>query len=129
MRYLTFEEYQKLGGKCAESAFPLLQTDVEIKLNYITFNKFSKWLDNLEEIPEVVKYLEIKLIDIFNSTKSDRDSTISSYSNGIETFSYKSDANIEKTLLQSVDDIAKEYLYALNPNLFYRGRYIRCKEQ
>ena len=41
--YLTFEEYQKLGGKCTQDAFPTLQYDTEIKMDYITYGKFLQW--------------------------------------------------------------------------------------
>lgn len=127
MRYLTFEEYQELGGKCTENAFPMLQTDVETKLNYITFNKFSTWMKTLEDIPEVVKILEFKLIELINSTNTTRDANITSYSNGIESIGYKSDTTVEKGLLQSTYDLAKQYLYPLNPDLFYRGRWINAR--
>ena len=84
MSYLTFEEYQALGGKCTESAFPNLQFEVESKLDYITSNNLSACLKEVETIPEAVKRLEVKLINILQNVNNERDTSLSSYSNGIE---------------------------------------------
>lgn len=128
MSYLTFEEYQALGGKCTESAFPNLQFEVESKLDYITSNNLSACLKEVETIPEAVKRLEVKLINILQNANNERDTSLSSYSNGIETFGYVSTSNennvdLEGQILSRFKEIAMQYLSAY-PQLFYRGRYI-----
>lgn len=125
MGYLTFEEYQKLGGKCTQDIFPNLQFDVESKMNFITFNKLSKLIDDLGNVPDEVKMLEAKLINIEFNVKPERDTSVSSYSNGIETFSYSSNEDdVEKLLNTKVRQLMMEYLYPKYPDLFYRGRWV-----
>ena len=125
MSYLTFEEYQKLGGKCTQDIFPNLQFDVESKMNFITFNKLSKLINDLGNVPDEVKMLEAKLINIEFNVSPERDTSVSSYSNGIETFSYSSNEyDVEKLLNTKVRQLMMEYLYPKYPDLFYRGRWI-----
>lgn len=125
MGYLTFEEYQKLGGKCTQDIFPNLQFDVESKMNFITFNKLSKLMNDLGNVPDEVKMLEAKLINIEFNVGPERDTSVSSYSNGIETFSYSSNEDdVEKLLNTKVRQLMMEYLYPKYPDLFYRGRWV-----
>ena len=124
MSYLTFEEYQKLGGKCTQDAFPTLQYDTEIKMDYITYGKLSKLMTTLDTIPLNVQMLEAKLIDILNVTNTDRDTSITSYSNGIESFSYASDKDAEDYLIEKFKSVMMQYLYPEYPELFYRGRWV-----
>lgn len=125
MSYLTFEEYQKLGGKCTQDIFPNLQFDVESKMNFITFNKLSKLINDLGNVPDEVKMLEAKLINIEFNVSPERDTSVSSYSNGIETFSYSSNEDVvEKLLNTKVRQLMMEYLYSKYPDLFYRGRWV-----
>lgn len=124
MSYLTFEEYQKLGGKCTQDAFPTLQYDTEIKMDYITYGKLSKLMTTLDTTPLNVQMLEVKLIDILNVTNANRDTSITSYSNGIESFSYASDKDAEDYLIEKFKSVMMQYLYPEYPELFYRGRWV-----
>lgn len=124
MSYLTFEEYQKLGGKCTQDAFPTLQYDTEIKMDYITYGKLSKLMSKLDTIPLNVQMLEVKLIDILNVTNTSRDTSITSYSNGIESFGYTSDKDAEDYLIEKFKSVMMQYLYPEYPELFYRGRWV-----
>lgn len=124
MGYLTFEEYQKLGGKCTQDAFPTLQYDTEIKMDYITYGKLSKLMTTLDTTPLNVQMLEVKLIDILNVTNTDRDTSITSYSNGIESFGYASDKDAEDYLIEKFKSVMMQYLYPEYPELFYRGRWV-----
>ena len=126
MGYLTFEEYQQLGGKCPEDAFPNLQFDTESKMNYLTTNRLERMIEELEEVPEAVQMLEVKLIDIENS-KSDSEekgSGLTSYSNGIESFGYDTSKDSEEMLAEKFSTLMKQYLYPEYPELFYRGRWV-----
>ena len=126
MGYLTFEEYQSLGGKCPEDAFPNLQFDTESKMNYLTTNRLERMIEELEEVPEAVKMLEVKLIDIEDEhrTESNQKTGISSYSNGIESFSYDTSKDSEEFIAEKFSTLMKQYLYADYPELFYRGRWV-----
>lgn len=126
MSYLTYEEFQNLGGKCTEDAFPSIQYDVESKMDYITSGRLSKMISQLENTPKEVQMLEVKLIDIQSSTNSSNSNAgLTSYSNGIESFGYDTSTDLEELLIKKFTEIMKQYLYPKYPDLFYRGRRIK----
>lgn len=126
MKYLTFEEYQNLGGKCSEDVFPSLQFDTESKMDYITSGRLSKMIDEIESVPESVQMLEVKLIDIENASSNlEKQVTgVTSYSNGIESFGYDTSKDSEEMLAEQFSTLMKQYLYPEYPELFYRGRWV-----
>ena len=126
MKYLTFEEYQNLGGKCSKDVFPSLQFDAESKMDYITSGRLSRMIDEIESVPEAVQMLEVKLIDIENeSSNLEKQGTgVTSYSNGIESFGYDTSKNSEEMLAEKFSTLMKQYLYPEYPELFYRGRWV-----
>ena len=126
MSYLTFEEYQALGGKCTQDAFLTLQFDTESKMDYITSGRLAKLIEELGTVPKEVQMLEVKLVNIENNFKMERDDNITSYSNGIESFGYGDTSNksLDASLTERFKDIMMEYLYPKYPELFYRGRWV-----
>lgn len=126
MSYLTYNEYQNMGGTLNEVAFNSLLLDVESKLNYLTNGRIAK----LDTIPQAVKTLIFKLICFYNTnsqgvTENSNMSNLTSYSNGIETFGYsagtddmlKGSTSFDSKILAMI----KEYLWEY-PELLYRGR-------
>ena len=128
MGYLTFDEYQELGGKCTEDTFPNLQFDIEAKMDYITEGRLSKMLDSLGMIPDAVKMLEVKLINIESHSKVEKDENVTSYSNGIESFSYDTSKTKDEILQEMCSTLMMQYLYPKYPQLFYRGRWVDGRE-
>lgn len=126
MSYLTFEEYQALGGKCTQDAFLTLQFDTESKMDYITSGRLAKLIEDLGTVPKEVQMLEVKLVNIENNSTIERDDNTTSYSNGIESFSYgnASEKSLDASLTERFKDIMMEYLYPKYPELFYRGRWV-----
>lgn len=126
MSYLTFEEYQALGGKCTQDAFLTLQFDTESKMDYITSGRLAKLIEELGTVPKEVQMLEVKLVNIENNSKMERDDNTTSYSNGIESFGYGDTSNksLDASLTERFKDIMMEYLYPKYPELFYRGRWV-----
>ena len=122
MAYITFEEYVSLGGKCTEDTFLLLQYDIETLMDYVTENRLSKLVDKLGYVPEEVKMLEVQLVNISSSTSSKEG--VSSYSNGIESFSYDTSKSSTDIMEETVSKKMFQYLYTKYPELFYRGRYV-----
>ena len=127
MAYITFEEYVSLGGKCNEDTFPLLQYDIETLMDYVTENRLSKLLDDLGYVPEEVKMLEVQLVNISSSTSSKEG--VSSYSNGIESFSYDTSKSSLDIMEETVSKKMFQYLYTKYPELFYRGRYVNGRNR
>ena len=128
MSYLTFEEYQALGGKCTQDAFLTLQFDTESKMDYITSGRLAKLIEELGTVPKEIQMLEVKLVNIENNSKMERDDNTTSYSNGIESFGYgdTSEKSLDASLTERFKDIMMEYLYPKYPELFYRGRWVNC---
>ena len=128
MGYLSFDEYQELGGKCPADIFPLQQFDVEAKMDYITFGRLSKMIKKLETVPEDIKMLEVILInnsyDITANKGLSSQEGISSYSNGIESFSYDTSKTKDEILQEMCSTLMMQYLYPKYPQLFYRGRWV-----
>ena len=127
MAYITFEEYVSLGGKCNKDTFPLLQYDIETLMDYVTENRLSKLLDDLGYVPEEVKMLEVQLVNISSSTSSKEG--VSSYSNGIESFSYDTSKSSLDIMEETVSKKMFQYLYTKYPELFYRGRYVNGRNR
>lgn len=127
MAYITFEEYVSLGGKCTEDTFPLLQYDIETLMDFVTENRLSKLVDKLGYVPEEVKMLEVKLVNT-SSSKSSKEG-VSSYSNGIESFSYDTSKSSIDSMKETVSKKMLQYLYPKYPELFYRGRYVNGRNR
>lgn len=121
MAYLTYTEYNSLGGKVNEDTFNLLTNIVETKLDCVTFGR----LRDFETIPDTVKLLIVRLVSVYNSCDYNRDESVKSYSNGIETITYADSSTSSTKGSTGIDDkvlaIIKEYLWEY-PELFYRGR-------
>lgn len=119
-KYLNYNDYVDLGGKLSESAFSNYITEAEVKLDYLTFNR----LKNYDTIPVEVKLLIVKFISILNDFTSVGNNTqaLSSYSNGIESFSYNNSQDPEKFLNNKLGLLATEYLSEY-PDLINRGVY------
>lgn len=128
MSYLTFDEYIALGGKCSKDTFPSLQFDTESKMDYITSGRLSKMMLDLDEVPEEVQMLEVKLINIQSQSNSQSSSSssdgLTSYSNGIESFGYDTSKNSEQAVQEKFQTLMIQYLYPKYPRLFYRGRWV-----
>lgn len=125
--YLTYSEYKKYGGIVEETAFPAYVIQGDSYLDYITNNRIAK----LTEIPEVAKVLETKIINTIYSSDTiifskNGHGVISSYSNGIESFSYDNSQLTEEALKIKFTNLAKTLL-AGYPCLLCRK--VRCDER
>lgn len=123
--YLTYEEYLEMGGKQDQPTFNINEYQVENRLDFLTNGRIKK----LDEVPEEVKQLCFRLnISFWEKPNTiDASSNLSSYSNGIESFGYKSGtATSNGSIISDVDlqinSLVKEYLW-MYPELVYRGRW------
>lgn len=121
MSYLTYTEYQELGGKIGEAAFTSLLLDVESKLNYHTQGRIAK----LDTVPQAVKNLCFKLVTFYSENHVTKTSpNVISYSNGIESIGYatsEGNSTGSTSFDSTIYSIIKEYLWEY-PELLYRGR-------
>lgn len=82
MAYITFEEYQELGGSLVESSFNVFEKKAERKLDYFTLDRIKALTVISDEIKEVM----VDFIDKLSNKPLN--GNITSYSNGIESISF-----------------------------------------
>ena len=135
--YLSYSEYQEMGGTLDEATFNDYNFEATAKINWYTFNR----LKNDTNIPEEVKrcvYRLIKLIEDMNKAAStdgtDENSAgmvagIASQSNDGVSISYNtlSAKDMLETAQTQVETTIKQYLtYVTNElgkKVLYRGMY------
>lgn len=117
--YLSYEKYKELGGTLNDTTFLQHETDIESKLDYLTSGRIKK----LDTIPEAVINLCFKLnISFWEQTEIDGVKNITSYSNGIESFSYNTTDSQGKNIVDAnIIKVVNEYLWEY-PELLYRGK-------
>ena len=110
-QYLTYAEYQALGGSAiGEMPFNLLEFEARKEIDVRTQNR----LVNEEEIPQEVKICMFKLINTLGLYKNDNERAVLSESVG--SYSVNFGDNIEKTINNKnteVSDIIEKDLYGL----------------
>lgn len=102
MAYITYEEYQDLGGTISEDKFNILERKARRKLDYFTQDR----LKVVETIIDEVKELMTEFIDKLSNIPLN--GNITSYSNGIESFGFGE--NQISALNTELYDLAIEYL-------------------
>lgn len=88
--YITYEEYSALGGTLSSNDFPNWERKAQRQLDYYTFNR----IQYLTTIPDEVKEVLTEFVNRMytqNTTNSSM-SSASSYSNGVESVTFKDDA-------------------------------------
>lgn len=117
--YLSYEKYKELGGTLNDTTFLQHETDIETKLDYLTNGRIKK----LDTVPEAVINLCFKLnISFWEQTEIDGVKNITSYSNGIESFSYGiTDSQGKNIADANIIKVVNEYLWEY-PELLYRGK-------
>ena len=138
-RYLTYEEYQEVGGTLDETEFNYYGYEAESYIDWYTFNR----LHNMTEIPDAVKRCEVFLIRLIqerlaalgiSSVNGDGDvdntlKSILSQSNDGVSVSYNSlgarDAigGLSKEIEQTVNRFLAGVTNELGRKLLYRGLY------
>lgn len=133
--YLTYEEYQSMGGTLDETTFNDLEFEAEALVNWYTFNRLKKDTTFPDELKRLMKYLiglaysKSGIINASGSGAVDTQKTIASQSNDGVSISY----NIlsAKDLMDSVksesQDAIDKYLQGVMNEagrlLLYRGVY------
>lgn len=132
--YLTYTEYQTMGGTLTEGAFNEYEFRAESIINYRTFNR----LKNETEIPIEVKRLVKQIIDLITQKASSMslgkggmssNIYITSQSNDGVSTSYSGMSSIDLFTLcdseiqQAVSMYLSEVTNSLGQKLLYRGLY------
>jgi hypothetical protein len=124
--YITYDEYVELGGNLPEDVFPRLLRKAQRYLDYITFNRIKL----LPSIPDEVKEVLADFVDKFNKKEevSGSFSSASSYSNGVESVTFKENASTQfnNELNKFAIQILPDYLTARSVN-FDVVEYLQSK--
>jgi len=133
--YLTYEEYQAMGGTLDVTAFGDLEFEAEALINWYTFNRLKKDTTFPDEIKRLMKYL-INLADskneLLNASGSGSESankTIASQSNDGVSVSYNilSAKDLMDASTKDAENAIKQYLQGVTNEagqlLLYRGVY------
>lgn len=119
-KYLTFAEYQSLGGSITdENAFNLLEYEARKRIDLNTLNRIV----DLETIPNEVKICTYNLIGKIQ-TINEQKYSFSSESVGSYSVSYGSVQEIIKSNKAQLDNIIMNDLFGLKINgvhAIYRG--------
>lgn len=114
--YITYAEYQDLGGKLSENDFNIAERKAQRYLDMFTFNR----IPCLTTIPDVVKECLVELTDMVKSRQEQTEggNNITLYSNGVESIQYsvKSDEMVKKELYQVATDYLPNYLVCRGVN-------------
>ena len=124
--YITYEEYQELGGKLPKDSFTYIERKAQRYLDNFTFNRIQYYTT----IPDVVKECLVELISIIQSKEefNSEIGNISSYSNSVEDISYnnKSEKDYASEMYSVVVDILPNYLVCRGVN-FNAEEYIQSE--
>lgn len=122
-QYLTYSEYQELGGTLQELPFNLLEYESRKIIDEKTLNR----LVNVDVIPDEVKLCEFKMINSINNyqtTTTQAESGISSESIDGYSVSYGDMKTIINSKASELNDIITTSLFGVivdNEHLIYLG--------
>lgn len=127
-QYLSYLEYQSLGGTLEETPFNLLEYEVRKKIDARTLGRIK----NTDTIPQEVKLCEYNLIDsieTYYKTKKDLSNSKNVKSESIDGYSVNYITSSEiidiiKSKSAEIDDIILTYLTGLivdNEHAIYCG--------
>lgn len=108
-QYLTYDEYQELGGTLDETPFDILELEARKNIDKYTFGR----LKNLETQINEVKVCEFRLISLLGTYNSyaEQNKSISSESTDGYSISYsQATENVSKAKINEIKDIIKTYL-------------------
>ena len=108
-QYLTYEEYQELGGTLNETPFNILELEAQKSIDKYTSGR----LKDLDEQIMEVKICILKLVELLNTYNAynNQDKSISSENTDGYSITYKdADGNVLKSKEQDTRSIIKTYL-------------------
>ena len=134
--YLTFAEYQAMGGTLDETTFDDLEFEAEALVNWYTFNRLKNDTTFPQELKRLMKYL-INLLNVqagvlnssSNGSTQGATSNITSQSNdGVSiTYNVLGATELSATCKEQAVDAIKKYLQGVmneaGRELLYRGVY------
>lgn len=133
--YLTYAEYQSMGGTLDQTSFDNFEFEAEAVVNWYTFNRLKNDTQFPEEVKKVIKYLisvaeqKASLLNPSTDGSSGISAGIASQSNDGVSISYNvlNASELMKDLKESEGETVKRYLQGVmneaGRKLLYRGVY------
>ena len=69
--YLTWTEYMEYGGSASLAAFPVLEFKARKRIDFLTANR----VQNMESVPDAVKYCMASIMNMDNASGAEAQST------------------------------------------------------
>lgn len=133
--YLTYAEYQTMGGALDEATFDDLEFEAEALVNWYTFNRLKNDTTFPDELKRLMKYLinlassQQGIIDASGSGEGASEKAIASQSNDGVSISYNvlSAKDLIESVREESERAIKMYLQGVmneaGRKLLYRGVY------
>lgn len=103
--YLSYDRYTEMGGEVDEAAFVILERKAAAKLDYFTQER----LHAVEDLAsyQYVERVEEAMFQLINALNTDvyLGDGLSSYSNGVESFSFSEGYDADAPLYRMVVEI------------------------
>lgn len=118
-QYLTYSEYEELGGSLDELPFNLLEYECRKIIDRKTLNRLVE-----QEVPQEVKLCEFKMINCINDYSKTIKNGVSSESTDGYSVSYGNIDTIIKTKENELEDIITTSLFGVivnNEHVIYIG--------
>lgn len=100
--YATFENLTLGDGNIPEDAYAKLAPMADAIIDHWTLGRVGKAVKNGEELPDIVQTLYVKVIeslpDIMDGTKIGKGGLVSSFSNGIDSYTFDVSESMEDQL-------------------------------
>ena len=133
--YLTYEQYQSMGGTLDETTFNDYEFEAESVINWHTFNRFKKDTEYPQELTRLMYKLialmqdKAQSMSVGDTVGDGSNQAIASQSNDGVSVSYNvmSAADIMKAVDEEVKNCVRMYLQdvtnSLGHKVLYRGLY------
>ena len=108
-QYLTYEEYQELGGTLEETPFDILELEAQKNIDKYTFGRLKDLEEQINEV-KICEYKLIELLDTYNSYNAQNKSVSSENTDGYSVSYSGASENVSKAKINDIKGIIKTYL-------------------
>lgn len=131
-KYLTYEDYQSLGGELEESEFNSLEFKAETKVNWYTFNRLENDTTFDDKVPlcvfEIIKLLNQNELALKGLNADGSISILRQSNDGVTTdYNNLSPSEFTERVDKMIEDTIHQYLQKVRNEagriVLYRGIY------
>lgn len=108
-QYLTYNEYQELGGTLNETPFNVLELEAQKNVDKYTFGRLQNLEQQINEV-KVCIFKLIGLIDTYNTYENQNKSISSESTDGYSISYSQATENVSKAKINEIKAIIKTYL-------------------